>query len=167
MSVLDLISKNIFKRAHTQAPQATILLPETYRGELLHEQNRCTACETCVYVCSPGAIHFDRSQPDQVSWVYELLQCTFCGRCVEYCPTQALSFDPKPIKCVHALKQTQHDIPYQYCARCGEAIISLPHVVLEEKYGRPVPAEMEQLNQLCARCKKISYSEMIKRGFSG
>lgn len=167
MGIIDLISRNFMKRAHTLTPQSLVPFPGGFRGELLHDPARCTACETCAYVCSPTAIHFDYSQPDRVGWQYQMMQCTFCGRCVEFCPTHALSFEQRPAEPLYELQLTEHFIEYQACSRCGEKIIAMPLVVLEEKYGSPAPPEMLRLNGMCEGCRKRVYAENLKKGFTG
>jgi len=168
MIVWKLLTGNMFKKPHTRQPEALVPFPDKFRGNLLHDADLCTACETCVYVCSPSAITFDTSSPESATWQYQLLQCTYCGACVNYCPTHALSFESAPQPQVfHELKFVRHTIPYQSCPRCGEKVIPLPHAALVEKYGSPVTPEIEKFNRLCARCRKIVYSESIKRGFTG
>jgi len=167
MNIWSRITNNIFQRAHTRRVEATVPYPEGFRGALLHETGLCTACGTCAYVCSPSAIEIDRSSPQHAAWNYQLLKCTFCGRCVEYCPTHALSFETHLPKPVLELQHTAHVIAYVPCARCGELIIPLPHAVLEETYGSPVPAEIEQSNRLCERCRTRASGANIKRGFTG
>ncbi len=166
MNIWNLISQNTFQKPHTQYPDDLVPLPDGFRGNLLHDAALCTACETCAYVCSPAAITFDHSSPDGVNWEYQPFQCTYCGRCVEYCPTHALSFDESTQpEALHDIKTICHNIPYQICPRCGEKVIPLPSPTLSKK--GPVSPEIEQLNRLCARCRKKAYSELIKRGFTG
>lgn len=167
MNIWSRITNNIFQRAHTRRPESAVPFPEGFRGALLHEQALCTACGTCAYVCSPSAIEVDRSNAGHATWNYQLLKCTFCGRCVEFCPTHALSFDSSLARPVLDLQHTGHEIQYTPCARCGEPIIPLPHALLEATYGRPVPAEVEQGNCLCERCRKRASVMNIKRGFTG
>lgn len=167
MGIIDLISRNFIKRAHTLTPQSLVPFPGGFRGELLHDPARCTACETCAYVCSPTAIHFDYSQPDKVGWQYQMMQCTFCGRCVEFCPTHALSLEQRPAEPLYKLQLTEHFIEYQACTRCGDRFIAMPLVVLEEKYGSPVPPEMLRLHGMCESCRKRAYAENLKKGFTG
>lgn len=167
MNIWSRITNNIFQRAHTRRPEAAVPFPEGFRGALLHEAELCTACGTCAYVCSPTAISIDRSAPEHATWHYQLLRCTFCGRCVDYCPTGALSFDPQLARPVLDLQHTGHEIPYTPCTRCGALIIPLPLAVLEKTYGSPLPAEVEQANRLCERCRKRASGAKIKRGLTG
>lgn len=167
MDIWTRITRNIFQKAHTRRPEAAVPYPDGFRGELLHETNLCTACGACAYVCSPSAIFLDKSSGDHATWQYQPLKCTFCGRCVEYCPTHALSFDQRLPRPLLAMPRSEHAIPYQPCSRCGEPVIPLPREVLEEKYGRPVPPEIETLNRMCERCRKKVHGASIKRGFTG
>jgi len=167
MDIWNLIRKNFVQRAHTRRPDDLVPVPENFRADLVHETNLCVACETCAYVCSPGAITFDRSLPGRAAWQYQMLQCTYCGRCVEGCPTGALAFGTTPQLLVHSLELTRHEIETSACTRCGAEMIPLPDAVLEKQYGVPVPAEMAALNRLCTRCRKKVTSEAVKRGFTG
>ena len=168
MNIWKLITNNLFQKVHTHRPDVPVPYPGGFRGDLLHDTSLCTACETCVYVCSPAAILVDRTQPEGAIWQYQSLQCTFCGRCVDYCPTHALSFAAEPqTQILHDLEMVIHFIAYQACPRCGEPVIPLPVATLEAQYGRPLPGEIEKLNRLCARCRKKVQSESVKRGFTG
>lgn len=167
MGIFNLITNNLVQKAHTRRPAAQVPVPEGFRGELIHDAGRCVACGTCAYVCSPSAIDYDRSQSGSVTWEYQLLKCTFCGRCVDYCPTHALSFKRSPAEPLHTPSLTQHTIAYQHCPRCGEPVIPLPQVVLEERYGGTVPEGIAELNKLCERCRKRVHSTAIKHGFTG
>ncbi len=168
MNIWKLVTNNLFQKAHTLRPDVPVAYPEGFRGSLQHNSSLCTACETCVYVCSPAAILVNRTQPEGAAWQYQSLQCTFCGRCVDYCPTHALSFAAgAQTQVLHDMELVSHFIVYQACPRCGEPVIPLPAAALEVQYGRPLPAEIEKLNRLCARCRKKAQSESVKRGFTG
>lgn len=173
MDIWSQISKNLFQRARTRRPEAAVPYPEGFRGELLHDASRCTACGTCAYVCSPSAIAVESPSPDQASpdghatWQYQMLSCTFCGRCVDFCPTGALSFDSRLPRPLFAMQPTAHQIAYQPCERCGKPVIPLPRPVLVATYGDPLPAEIEHLNRLCDRCRKKVTGANVKRGFTG
>ena len=53
------------------------------------------------------------------------------------------------------------------CARCGEPIVPLSNTVLEKAYGTPLPADVEELNQLCPKCRKKVSGENLKKGLTG
>jgi len=168
MNIWKLVSNNLFQKVHTRRPDAPVPYPGGFRGDLLHETSLCTACETCVYVCSPAAIQIDRTQPEGAIWQYQSLQCTYCGRCVDNCPTHALSFAVEPqTQVLHDLELVKHFIAYQACPRCGELVIPLPEAALEAQYGLPLPEEIVKLNRLCVRCRKKVQSASVKRGFIG
>jgi hydrogenase-4 component H len=167
MDIWSQITKNIFQREHTRRPEADVPYPDGFRGELLHDAARCTACGTCAYVCSPSAIVIEKNHPEYAGWQYQLLQCTFCGRCMEYCPTGALSFDSRLPRPLLEMPKIEHQVPYTPCEHCGEPIMPLPRQLLEETYGSALRPEIEQLNRLCERCRKKVHGTMIKRGFTG
>lgn len=167
MDIWSRITNNIFQKAHTRRPEDTISYPVGFRGELEHESHLCTACGTCAYVCSPSAITLDTSPADAVTWQYQPLKCTYCGRCVEFCPTHALSFDKRLPRPMRKIPKVEDSIYYFACSRCGARIIPLPPEVLEEKYGSPVPEDIDRLNLMCERCRKQAHGASIKRGFTG
>ena len=53
------------------------------------------------------------------------------------------------------------------CTRCGKPIAPLSKTVLEKAYGSPLPADVEELNQLCPKCRKKVSGENLKKGLTG
>ena len=62
------------------------LEPEVKTSEI--SEALCIGCQTCLTVCSYGAISFDEAK--RVSMVNEVL-CRGCGNCVGSCPSGAVS----------------------------------------------------------------------------
>ena len=168
MGILNLLTNNFLAKPRTLDPAANIQFPQDFRGKLEHVPSLCTACETCAYVCSPGAISF-RVQEEYTEWVYDALQCTFCGRCVEFCPTEALEFiraNEKITTNASTSRQT-HRIEHQKCSRCGKFIIPLPEKSLKYHQETEPEDELLKINQLCERCKNKLASEKIKNSLTG
>ena len=156
MNILHILSQNFNHGSRTRRPEDAVPYPKEFRGRLLHNTSLCTACGTCVYACSPGAITIDTSEGNVANWDYTEDRCTFCGFCVQYCPTHALSFEqvsPKPIneRVEHYLF---HEIELQPCRQCGKPVQMIPLETLEQLYGHPLPAEIAETQGLCENCRQ-------------
>jgi formate hydrogenlyase subunit 6/NADH:ubiquinone oxidoreductase subunit I len=163
MNILSLLSYNFGHKSRTRRPDNAVPYPTGFRGKLLHNIELCTACGTCVYACSPGAIKISNEEANIANWDYTEDQCTFCGFCVQYCPTHALSFaqeSPAPItqRIQHYLF---HEIALQPCRMCGKPVQMIPEVTLEQLYGSPLPAEIVETLGLCEQCRQ----ELISKRF--
>ena len=169
MNIFQIIFHNFTTQSRTRKPEDNVPFPVDFRGELSHATDQCVLCETCVYVCSPGAIVVDREEKEG-SWRYDGGRCTFCGRCVEYCPTQALSFLSQSAPTVNqrAAEYTTHVVEYQRCKRCGALIIPLPHETLIRLYHSEEAAQhAAQVHGLCERCRGRAHGEYLKSGIRG
>ena len=169
MNILTIISQNFRHGSRTRRPDAPVPFPEGFRGELFHNVDCCTACQTCAYVCSPGAITFAEGDGQSIVWEYFAGQCTYCGRCVEYCPTGALSFAQDAPAAVDQSDRLRlaHQIFYRPCSRCGQPVIPMPEPTLTRLYGDPLPADIASLNQLCEKCRRRVAGEGIKNALLG
>lgn len=169
MNILNLLSKNLGQRSRTQPPDEAVAYPAGYRGQLDHEMDLCTACGTCIYTCSPGAITRDDSTPGYVLWNYAEDRCTFCGFCVEYCPTQALSFIPAAPVVVTNRSQhyVSHPIECQPCSDCGQLIRPLPEATLIRLYGDPLPEDVATSRLLCERCRQRATTRRFREALIG
>lgn len=165
LSILSILSRNSARGARTRRPEDRVPCPAGFRGPIVHEAARCTACQTCAYVCSPGAIEFGVADPWGVEWRYYAGQCTFCGRCVEYCPTRCLDVADAmpPVTGDPALHRTAHRVAYRPCARCGQPVIPLPRETLQAVYGGTVPEDVAALHELCPRCRQRSAAHRLGR----
>jgi len=156
MGILSILSRNSARGSRTRRPDDRVPCPAGYRGMITHDATRCTACRTCAYVCSPGAIAFDAADPRFVEWAYFAGQCTFCGRCVEYCPTRCLGFEDAmpPVTGDPSVHRTTHQVVYQPCTRCGQPVIPLPLQTLQALYEGSVPEGIAAQQGLCQRCRQ-------------
>ena len=168
MGFLQIVTRNFEQGSRTRRPTDAVAYPEGFRGALVHQPELCTACETCVYVCSPRAIRFE-PQPDSVLWEFFAGQCTFCGRCVEYCPCAALSFQAQSPHLTDDPSQlrTAHRIMYQHCARCDRPIMPIHEQVLARVYGHAPAAELVAEQKLCEDCRRELTGARIKQALGG
>ena len=169
MGILDVLFANSGKASRSRTPADRVDYPIGFRGELNHQTELCVGCTTCNYVCSPGAIQFQKSAVSVV-WEYQAAQCTFCGKCVEYCPTHALSFHPiAPANGLGAESNfvTAHTVEYCDCKGCGEPVIPLPVPTIEHLYGGYPPEEMLALMRLCEKCRNRATVTLMKKSLTG
>lgn len=169
MGIWNILKRNLGLGSRTQTPQQVVPHPDTYRGQLVHDTSRCTACRTCSYVCSPAAITFDDTNDQAVVWQYYAGQCTYCGRCAAYCPTHALVFEPHSVVISGNLMDyhTDHAIAYSDCSRCGKKFIALPGSVLLSLYGDPLPADIAVTRFMCEECRNKVASRNLKEAVRG
>ncbi len=170
MGIFDILIHNSTSRSRTLLPADAVSYPQGFRGKLDHDLTLCVGCQTCRYVCSPGAIRFDASQPTAITWQYLAAQCTFCGRCVDYCPTKALSFEQKSPRVgeePRSVVQEEHAVAYQPCERCGRPIIPLPDAVAERFYLYHATPGSPDLTRLCEHCRGRENARRFKDSLSG
>jgi len=169
MSIWQIIKDNLAAKVRTHTVQETVPPPPALRGMLAHTAERCTACGTCVYVCSPGAIRVSEQDDLHAEWQYFAGQCTFCGKCVAYCPTQALCFEnrPAPVSRDVEVYRVSHSMAYTACERCGKLFIPLPGHVLIQLYGDPLPAEIAAVRFLCDGCRNKNAVRSLKDALRG
>ncbi len=169
MNILNLLSQNLEHGSRTWKPDEPVPYPSGYRGRLSHAVALCTACGTCVYACSPGAITLDESAAQAPLWNYTEDRCTFCGFCVEYCPTQALSFDqvaPTPLT-ERAQHYLSHPVVLQPCRECGQPVRAIPDVILSRLYGDPLPEDILAARGLCERCRQRTIGQHFMQTLAG
>jgi len=169
MGIWTILKQNLGLGSRTRKPEETVPYPPAYRGILEHDLKKCTACETCAYVCSPDAITFDKSSKEAVRWQYFAEQCTYCGRCIAFCPTGALQFEHSSAPASRTLDayRVVHSIEYVPCSRCGKPIIPLPASLLVKLYGDPIPADISAERSLCENCRNYTATQNMKNATSG
>jgi hydrogenase-4 component H len=168
MNILNLLSQNMDHGSRTLPPDDAVPYPAGYRGRLSHAVALCTACGTCAYTCSPGAITIE-NDARVARWNYQEDRCTFCGFCVQYCPTQALSFErlaPAPLT-ERAQHYLSHEIVLQPCRTCGQPVHMIPEVTLINLYGNPLPKDILAAQGLCERCRQESVSKRFLKAVVG
>jgi len=161
MKILSLLSYNFGHKSRTRRPDNAVPYPAGFRGKLLHNTDLCTACGTCVYACSPGAIKISDEDATITDWDYSEDRCTFCGFCVQYCPTHALSFaQESPVAITERVQHYLfHQVEMQPCHECGKSVHMIPEETLEQLYGKPLPAEIIETQGLCENCRQALISK--------
>ncbi|HDN50770.1 MAG TPA: 4Fe-4S dicluster domain-containing protein [Thermoplasmatales archaeon] len=86
--------KNVGKYLQdVQAGKATLISPvpvadpETFRGKIVYDREKCTGCKMCIKVCPSKAIEF--KEEEKKIRIY-IGRCIFCSQCNDACPVDAL-----------------------------------------------------------------------------
>jgi formate hydrogenlyase subunit 6/NADH:ubiquinone oxidoreductase subunit I len=80
--LLDDVIKTIWKKRATRLyPKEGAVVPDGFRGRLVHLKERCIYCGNCARVCPTQAIKVDVGK----RWSHNSALCIFCGQCAETC----------------------------------------------------------------------------------
>jgi NADH-quinone oxidoreductase subunit I len=79
------------KRITIMYPEVTLELPQSYRGMIMLDINKCIQCGLCARICPSNAIKmYKRDEKKNPGINYS--RCIYCGFCVDICPVDALKF---------------------------------------------------------------------------
>ncbi|MCC6146865.1 MAG: 4Fe-4S dicluster domain-containing protein [Anaerolineaceae bacterium] len=88
------ILKSLFKKPATQQyPYIREATPESLRGALQYDPNKCTGCQLCIKDCPANAIELITIDKANKRFVmrYHHDRCVFCSQCVENCRFKCLA----------------------------------------------------------------------------
>ena len=91
---------NLFRApATSNYPAQPTFKPDTYRGLIQQDPEKCISCRRCEQVCPPGAITFSQETDGAQTYHYSPYVCIYCGECVRICPKEgALVQSAEPAK---------------------------------------------------------------------
>jgi Ni,Fe-hydrogenase III small subunit/ferredoxin len=129
--------------------------PESYRGRVSLDAQKCTACRTCETVCPSGAIKITKTLEGYEHTIWHNT-CCFCGNCAYYCPTGAI-FTTNDFHTVQRQEEKYLDthvalIPFHECEECGKNFIPATTALIERAYPNAEVPEM--LTNSCPECRK-------------
>ncbi len=62
-------------------------LPESFRGKIVYDKEKCIGCKLCIRVCPAKAIDFKEEEKKIKIYVS---RCIFCSQCNDVCPVNCL-----------------------------------------------------------------------------
>ncbi|MCK4883857.1 MAG: 4Fe-4S binding protein [Candidatus Diapherotrites archaeon] len=66
--------------------------PDSFRGKLIFDKEKCVGCSACSKACPSDACKINKKMKKAV---FDFDKCVMCGNCVRACKFSALSFEPK------------------------------------------------------------------------
>jgi formate hydrogenlyase subunit 6/NADH:ubiquinone oxidoreductase subunit I len=135
MSMLKSTLKNLFSRPVTVLyPFEKADIPDTNRGRVVWDMQRCIWCRLCEKNCPTLAITTDKASKTQT---IVRARCITCRTCVDVCPTNTISMEPKYSEAVYLRETHVYDLalkPFEY------RIIRIPpseKITLKKRPGEP------------------------------
>jgi Ni,Fe-hydrogenase III small subunit/ferredoxin len=129
--------------------------PESYRGRMALDEQKCTACRTCETVCPSGAIKITKTLEGYKHTIWHNT-CCFCGNCSYFCPTGAI-FPTNDFNTVQLQNEKYQDtnvalVPFYECESCGKNFIPATNALIEKAYPDKEVPEILAVN--CPECRK-------------
>jgi len=96
-------------------------LPETFRGKVEVDPERCIGCGGCANVCPARVFVLRDIAQDWRVLEIQRERCTYCGRCREVCPENAIQLTPEFELATNdkADLTDRIEIYMSTCQRCG------------------------------------------------
>jgi formate hydrogenlyase subunit 6/NADH:ubiquinone oxidoreductase subunit I len=127
--------KNLFSRPITVLyPFEKPDIPDTNRGRVVWDIQKCIWCRLCEKNCPTLAITTNKERKTQT---IARARCIACRTCVDVCPTNTISMEPKYSEAVYLREMHVYDLalkPFEY------RVIQIPpskKIVLKKKPGEP------------------------------
>jgi ech hydrogenase subunit F len=127
--------KNLFSRpVSVRYPYEKADIPETNRGRVVWDMQKCIWCRLCEKNCPTLAITTDKAHKTQT---IVRARCITCRTCVDVCPTNTISMEPKYSEAVYLRETHVYDLalkPLEY------RVIQAPpseRIVLKKRPGEP------------------------------
>jgi formate hydrogenlyase subunit 6/NADH:ubiquinone oxidoreductase subunit I len=90
--LIPYIMKMLFKKTATvKYPYEKADLPESFRGKIKFDAQKCIGCKICMRDCPANAIEIEKIGEKQFRAMMSLDKCIYCAQCVDSCPKSALS----------------------------------------------------------------------------
>jgi len=71
-------------------PFGELNLPETFRGAIVIEAEKCTGCGLCVRDCPTGALVLEKESRDEFKLIHYPARCAYCSQCENSCRRGAI-----------------------------------------------------------------------------
>ena len=135
MSMLKSTLKNLFSRPVTVLyPYEKADIPDTNRGRVVWDMQKCIWCRLCEKNCPTLAITTDKVHRTQT---IVRARCIACRICVDVCPTNTITMEPKYSEAVYLRETHVYGLEMK---KFEYRIIQIPPsemVVLKKRPGEP------------------------------
>ncbi len=72
-------------------PFTKLELPETYRGAIVIDPEKCTGCGLCVRDCPAQGLELVKKSRHEFKLIHYPARCAYCGQCSISCRRKAIS----------------------------------------------------------------------------
>ncbi len=86
LSLLNAIIEALITPSETVAyPFGDLDLPDTFRGALVIDTDKCIGCGLCVRDCPANALELEKQSRDEFKLIHYPARCAYCGQCERSC----------------------------------------------------------------------------------
>ena len=71
-------------------PFVELELPETFRGAIEIDADKCTGCGLCVRDCPAGGLRLEKKSRDEFKLIHYPARCAYCSQCQSSCVRGAI-----------------------------------------------------------------------------
>jgi formate hydrogenlyase subunit 6/NADH:ubiquinone oxidoreductase subunit I len=90
MTIFFELIRNIFKPSTRMYPFKKDKVPDTFRGLIRYDMDKCIGCGLCERDCPSAAIQMIGKGKIAEFKIF-LYRCTFCSQCADSCPVDAIT----------------------------------------------------------------------------
>ena len=128
--------------------------PETqsYKKELLFDQEKCVGCGACVAACPNGAVSMQDAKA-----VTDRSKCTACGECIDYCLQNIREVAGREYSVSELVKEIRKDEMFYEESGGGVTLSG----------GEVMTADMDYVEELVKQLQRIGISVTIDTSGQG
>jgi len=112
---------------------------QSYKTEIMYNQNKCTNCNKCITNCPNNAISFSENN----FLIHDDSLCKSCMNCVDFCISEAIQFAGKSYSISQLISEIKKDQVF-YDDSNGGVTLS----------GGEVMCQIDFVEKLCKKCKE-------------
>ena len=133
--------------------------PEGFRGVPEVDDEKCTGCGACVWVCPAGAVELV-DESDKRTVKFKHASCVFCAACEEACPEEAirLAVERQQLVLDKARIEVRVEVGLERCSSCGKPFAP------SRQLGRAIETVVENVGEYRRHRDAISQRAAICLG---
>lgn len=90
-----------------QYPYAPLTLPDSFRGAIVSDPEKCSGCGLCVRDCPADALLLLKESRDEFKLIHYPSRCAYCGQCQESCHKGAIYHSAKLVEALQDLENSE------------------------------------------------------------